>query len=403
MEVVDGGRVVREEKSFPDDLEERLAVVANAVNTELKSVTLLHLDDVPREGKEIKARVRESVGRGYLPLAANIFGEYCNTLNDIALVAKESVVRDDGEIQHIAYSLTEAGKRYGQPIAELALRWAVDNNLSIFQVLGSTLTPSKKSRAPYNRIKILESLQEGRLREVDLVNIVNLSYNSVLSHFISLQKIGFVKFDSTGAKIKDKFNYQWNSDKALEILEPVSGRKGLVRKVAKYMFGHQDKEFSSRELGEVLKYKSLEDISTVLNVLEKRGLIRRGEWKRGEIESKVYLLESGRRFLDEFVFPTREFLLELRGAGASVSGEEQRRGIDLYREVSPTINKKSLDKRVLQLKNYLRQHSNSTSREISQAFELSMPRVLYIIRLVRDNLIVKKEEKEVRYAWKEKS
>ena len=51
------------ENPFPEDLEGRLNAILNVVNTELKALTLLHLDDTPRSGQEIKARVRETTLR----------------------------------------------------------------------------------------------------------------------------------------------------------------------------------------------------------------------------------------------------------------------------------------------------------------------------------------------------
>ena len=79
-----------EEKKFPDDLEGRLNALTSAVNTSLKTVTLLHLDDSPVEAEEIRNRVRESAGKGYLP-SRKSFESYGNTLHDIALVAKETI------------------------------------------------------------------------------------------------------------------------------------------------------------------------------------------------------------------------------------------------------------------------------------------------------------------------
>jgi len=80
------GRIFLDEKEFPDDLEGRMSSVLNAVNTELKTVTLLHLDDRPADHIEIRDRIKDTRGVGYLP-KAHLFGSYGNTLQDIALVA----------------------------------------------------------------------------------------------------------------------------------------------------------------------------------------------------------------------------------------------------------------------------------------------------------------------------
>ena len=135
-----------EEKPFPEKLEDRMAIVANGVNTELKAVTLLHLDDVPTEAGVIRARIMETIGGGYLPHSA-AFRAYGTTLHKIALVAKETVARDTGEGEYVGYSLTEAGKKYGVPASVFSLRYAVEHEMSMFQVLGPTNSKGK-SRAP---------------------------------------------------------------------------------------------------------------------------------------------------------------------------------------------------------------------------------------------------------------
>ena len=139
--------VERKETPFPQDLEGRLNAVLNVINTELKSVTLLHLDDTPAEASEIKARIRETIGMGYLPIE-HAFESYCHkTLFPIGTVAEEIIKRETDELVYPAYSLTEAGKRYGRPIAALALKYAVENKQSLFEILGSTIS-SGKTRAP---------------------------------------------------------------------------------------------------------------------------------------------------------------------------------------------------------------------------------------------------------------
>src|SRR3989344_6122040 len=222
-------QVINEEKPFPDDLEGRLAAVVNAVNTEFKTISLLHLDDVPADKGEIRRRLRETVGRKYLP-KGRAFGGYGNTFYDVALVAKQTVVRDEGDIQSIGYSLTEAGRKFGLPIANSTLRYAVDTHRSMFHVLGPTNSRGN-SRAPYNRIKILEELRKVILRERDLVAILGLTSSDIQEHLLRLQKIGFVQFESVGSKTKGKFLWRWKGNNEVDV-RTVNRRNSTTKKVA---------------------------------------------------------------------------------------------------------------------------------------------------------------------------
>src|SRR3989344_6805527 len=186
MEVVE-----RKVKSFPDDLEGRLNSMLNVVNTELKSATLLHLDDSPTEPSEIRVRIRETIGEGYLPIPSG-FGAYCHhTLFPIGAVAEEMIRRESVEAVYPAYSLTEAGKIYGRPVSALALQYAVENQMSLFQILGSTASHGK-TRCPLNRLNILKYLAEkGETGIAELGRAVTLDSRLIAQAIFSLQNIKF--------------------------------------------------------------------------------------------------------------------------------------------------------------------------------------------------------------------
>ncbi len=396
-----------EEKSFPNNLEDRLAIIANAVNTELKNVTLLHLDDVPKEAPEIKARIRETIGRGYLP-HVETFRAYGNTLHDIALVAKKTITRDTGEIECIGYSLTEAGKTYGLPSAVLSLRYAVDNKISMFQILGSTIS-SGDSRAPYNRIKILGELRNSEeLREIDLVEALDLNNRAVNQHLGALAKIGFVKFDSIGAKSKGKYKFQWINGKFSDKVKTVKKRSSLTKRIAEYL-ANNTHPFDRNELSGVLKYKYLKHVSTVLYGLEKQGRVRRiFPWRARELLSRTRILDNGRKFYDKWYLPLIELLsdreLEVSKQEQETFRESQeyanyiRRGIGLYRRVSPMINKKSPEERIEGIKTLLRNKPGGmTTREIADILGISTMSALQYFHQLSKEIRTEKEGNEVRY------
>ncbi|MBI2451970.1 helix-turn-helix transcriptional regulator [Candidatus Pacearchaeota archaeon] len=395
-----------EEKSFPNNLEDRLAIIANALNTEFKSAILLHLDDTPREAPEIRVKVRETIGRGYLP-SKSTFGTYGDTLHEIALVAKKTITRDTGEVEYIGYSLTEAGKTYGLPCAVLSLRYAVDNNISMFQILGSTASPGE-SRAPYNRIRILRELRNSEeLREIDLKEALDLYGYTVRNHLDGLVKIGFVEFDSVGAKTKGKYKFQWIKSKPLDKVEAVRHHTTLTRRVAECL-ANNDKAFDYNELSKVLRCGNVQNISTVLCGLERQGrVIRIFPWKAGELMSKVRILDNGRKFHDELYLPLTGLLSD---SSLEVSRQEQetfresqeyanyiRRGIELYRRVSPNINKKSPEERIEEIKALLRNKPGMTSRKIADILGISWMRITKYLSQLSKEIRIEEEGNEVRY------
>jgi len=389
--------VVREEKPFPDDLEGRLSAVANAVNMEFKTITLLHLDDIPASGNEIRRRIRETRGRGYLP-DVRLFGAYGNTLHDIALVAKQTVIRDEGDIQEIGYELTEAGRVYGIPIASLALKYAIDNGISFYSILGQTLS-RRESRAPYNRIRILEELKEGVKREVDLSNALNLRNSSTQEHLLKLSKINFIRFDSIGANPKGKCTFSLVDGEDIDNAEhypkyPLPTDRVITS--IKIM----GKEFNSHMLARDMGYKHLSHVSSILCFLEKQGYVKRDSiWKSRKIESEAELLDNGKRYLDEFVIPTREHLTYRNSKGVNFGesfGEYVGRGVELYRKISPGVNRKDPVERIKEIRNYLLGHGGVTAKELAKVFKLSVMSITnYLSKL--DDVRSEKEGHEVKY------
>jgi len=391
--------VIREENEFPSDLEERMAAVLNGVNTELKAVTILHLDDRPAEAKEIKTRVRETRGSGYLPHFIN-FNSYGNTLHDIALVAKETIVRDTGEKLHVGYSLTEAGRVYGRQVAAFSLRYAVESNGSMYEILGPTLSKGS-SRAPHNRVRILEELNRGELREVDLVDSLELSDAGALMHIEALGKIGLVSFDSVGAKQKGKCMYRWIDGKDAENVETVVNYKTLTKDVALKLAKLEESDYN--EIAKSLNYGHPKNVSHILSGLEKQGFVERVLWKGKNLKSKVKILEGGREFLKKFVYPIKEIL----GGNRLLIDREideireiyTARGIDLYRAVSPQINRKSPEERIEQVKRCLRENPGMTSKEICEVIGISKGQAGLYLRKIEGKRR-EKEGQEVRYFLK---
>jgi len=130
-----GAEKIYEEGSFPTDLEGRMGAVTNAVNSELKILTLLGMGDVFVNGRGIRRGIREIAGRGvYLP-DPRAFSDYClSSLHPMGFAEKEEI-STEGKVSISGYFLTEAGRDYGLPISAFSLVWGVDNEISMHRAL----------------------------------------------------------------------------------------------------------------------------------------------------------------------------------------------------------------------------------------------------------------------------
>jgi len=329
------------------------------------------------------------------------FGAYGETLKGIALVAKQTVVRDDGEIQVLGYSLTEAGRQYGVPIVEHVLKWVVDNDLSMYQILGSTVT-NGKTRSPENRIEILEALSTGKASESELSDFLDLGSGCVRTHLRNLSQIGFVKFDSVGAKSKGFSKYTLVEGKNPENVETVG--KGthscfvtLTRKVAQEM--SKGREFDRNSLSKIIEHKDTSDVSSVLSGLERQGFVRRtSPYQTNVVMSEARILESGERFLEEVIYPVKEHLSDssvLETDFGERDSEYVSKGIDIYRKISPHINKMPSSERIQQIMDYLLRNPGATSKEIADSLNFTFHSATSY--LGKMDLRTEKKENEFRY------
>ncbi|MEK6935018.1 MAG: hypothetical protein AABW46_04015 [Nanoarchaeota archaeon] len=370
------------ENPFPEDLEGRLNAILNVVNTELKALTLLHLDDTPRSGQEIKARVRETVGKGiYLP-RYDAFSDYCHkTLFPIGTVAEKDVIYEDSERIVTGYKLTEAGKKYGMPIVAFTLDYIARNRISMYNILGSTQSYGK-SRSPFNRTKILDLLRTGVLREVDLAKMLDLNKIPILQHLKSLKKIGFIQYDSVGELSKGSkgiFIYQWLEGKKVTEVVAVDKKPILTRKVAEKL--KELKESDRNQLAGLLEYNRW-NVSTILSGLERQGIVKSKKWKGGELLSEASLLDKGKRFVDDHLEKVKDALSEGPALEEMHSLLEQlindpdklseysRIAIEEYKKVSPAINKKPLEETNEKILDFVRKNPGVRPVEIKTILSL---------------------------------
>ena len=391
------------ENPFPNDLEGRMNSILNVVNTELKTVTLLHLDDSPADMYEVKRRVRETVGNGiYLPGYKTFGGYCCKTLFPIGTVAEE-VILDEGEVISTAYKLTEAGKKYGIPIAMFTLDYVFRTGKSLFENLGST-NSSGKSRAPLNRIKILEALKFKNQRIIDIKKVLGSADS--LEHVEAMKSKGLVQYDSCGefSLSGTVVNYLWIGKDIFEI-KPIRHRREFTLEVAKKL-----KEIGrggAIQILELLDYKGIKATCDVLSGLVSQGFAKRERWKGKELLSEVTITNEGRRFLEDYAERVRDALADgselrkMQELSEQLSEERYkdycRKAVRLYALISPHINQQPMEETQQKLIDYIKANPGRRPSEICKHFSLNNFGV-YLTPLVRDGLLRKeKQGKAVRY------
>ncbi|MDO8460493.1 MAG: hypothetical protein Q7S74_05255 [Nanoarchaeota archaeon] len=401
--------ISHKEVPFPDDLEGRLNVVLNIVNTEFKMITLLHLNNIPTNESEIRAKVKRTVGKStYLPLKKSFRNYCCNTLFSTGTVAEEEIIKDEDKNSYFGYCLTTAGKDYGLPISAFSLNYVVQNQKSMFKILRKT-SPKGETRAPLNIIKTLEALKSGNKKSiVDLEKITSINRVTILNSIRSLSSIGFLQYESIGETRKGEgyITYEWISKKSPNEVKPIISNSHLTKDISQLL--HQRGSVTGAEVKKALGLLKRKDISMVLSELVKQEFARRKRWKGGEEQSEVNILEKGRNFLTNFVEPIKEAL----GDGPAlqemqkfhnlfVNSQSFREytisAINLYKSISPILNGKTKEERFQQILDYLKCNPGSRPSEVAKDLSYKMIS-LYLTQLVKTEAIRKEKiGKKVRY------
>jgi predicted ArsR family transcriptional regulator len=404
----------RIEVPFPDDLEARMNAILSTVNTELKSVTLLHLDDKAINEGDIRKRIRESVGKEqYLPHAV-VMGDYCDdTFVPMSLVARQEIIRDQGDIEEIGYSRTIAGKKYAQPLAAYALRWAVENEMSLYTVLRK-VSSRGESRAPMNTILILKELEKrsGQSRVSDLVGSTTLEITGVRSHLSLLKNAGFVDYESIGYGETGYVKYRWTDVRKIDEIETVAGQPALTESIAKELANCRLTD--AYTLKERIGYHGqISNVAKLLAGLRRQRAVESIRWE-GRIRSEVVRTESGTRFITNFIgklelvlSDERSALRDIEAATDFLSSDKAAKkryaceAIELYRQVSPNINARPRSETNERIKICVAQNPGITAAEIKKELSVQIRTVQNYLKALVDNGVIRTEEvhKEARLRY----
>jgi DNA-binding MarR family transcriptional regulator len=348
----------RKEFRFPSNPEARFKGILGCMNTELKQALLLTTDWYPRTyiGLYNKLAAITSID---LP-CAQVIDSYCvDTLTPAGILTMELFGRGLRYAER-NFRLNQPGAKYGQPIAAFSIKYAVDHGVSLYELLGQTQSAGA-SIAPCNRVRIVELVSAGYNKIVDLTDRLGLVIEDIREHLDRMSKLKILTYDSLNFEKKGMKLYRWVDGKMPGKAKIVRELKKLTHDVETWLY--RNKAGERNQIAESLGYQHVNHVSTILSGLVRQGLVETQFTSSNK--SHIVLLERSRLILDY-----SDALRDALGDGVVLTGmreilEKFRRdkhvftkyldaGIDLYCQVSPNINKRSLEERETNLLEFIR-------------------------------------------------
>lgn len=340
--------IERTGRKFPQNPEARTETMLHCMNGELKQAVLLAVGKDPLTSTGIRKCLVQLTDA---PLPGNrTFYDYCaQTLTPAGLLIHELYGKGWGA-RYSCFTLSKAGERYGQPIAAFSLRYAVDHNVSLYDLFGPT-SSSGGTRAPYNRARIIELLAQGCTRIVDLEKHLGLAHTDIYYHLKHLRARAFVRFASLRPEPGRK-TYRWVKGRRPEEAKTVDMRRRLTAEVASWLQRH--KVGTRRQIAREVNCEGLQDVSKVLVGLEKQGLAQtqfastdRSVVELGErsqiILDYVQAVRSG--LMDKSRLPEMTRLLQEFKSDPVLLTRYVDAAVELYRATSPGLNRRTAPER----------------------------------------------------------
>jgi DNA-binding MarR family transcriptional regulator len=331
---------------FPEHPEARLAAVLSCMNSELKQATLLVLDRYPGTSTDISKRLA-TMANARLPTPGT-FSSYCtDTFVPMGFVVQERFRKRRPGFPKNYFAISGPGEKYGQPIAAFSLRYAVDHNLSLYELLGQTAS-SGDSRSPYNRARLVELVSEGHSTIKDVRERLGLAIEDVRQHLHKLRKLHILTFDSLSFEKKGVNFYTWVRGRLPGEAKTVCQLKKLTGDIARWL--HRNKKGERNQIGDALNYPHLCHISRVLVGLAEQGLVhspfKSTDKSRIILSQKSTLLSDYTRALRNALEEKPDLkdmraMLEELMYDKHICSRYVDAGVELYNSVSPNINSRT--------------------------------------------------------------
>lgn len=393
------------ECEFHADRERKFETTLQAMNTEIKHGTLILLDDYPQTASGVRRDLINLAGTRF-PETSTFLSYFTEVFCPGGFATRKAFGSGLGVEQNY-FSVSTAGKRFGQPVAAFSLRYAVDHDMSLYNFLGP-VSSTGDSRAPYNRARIIETLSRGNKSVHELAEELGLSSSDVCNHLRRMQQLGLLVFDSIHPGVKK--NFEWVNGKSAADARTVGELKTPTQKVARWLAEHGNGDYTG--VAKAID-RHPNEVSTVLNGLVGQGLcytrfpstersvavLREGGIVPRDYYIAVRAALDGGTELDDMTTIANEFRRD-----RDLFGRYLRAAIELYSAVSPMLNSRTADERELELVSVLRgyetqQNIGTRPVEISQTLGWNSKTTDKCIKSLVDKgaLVKVKRKGEARY------
>lgn len=385
---------------WPENKEEQLTRLLASINTETKNVLLAWcLDDTFRGAEELAHRFRTHTESPFTRTTDSLESYINETFEPIGLVARTDLAQA-GDNPEVLYTLTEAGKTFARQLAAFAIQYAVDNDISMYSLLGPTGSTGN-TRSPMNRFNLLENLSTTASRIED-----HACTGNIAEHIKKLQKNKLLIYTSTNGK---SIIYTWNPDKQpsdVPTYHSTGGgnRPALTKKIAQELFDKKttDAQTLANRLNIHTTYTS-----AILHHLARHDYAH-ADFTYAK-QSKIIITDRGQHIKDYFILPLRYFIELHEGpvvdawndfeTNAKRKQEYAQRAIELYKKVSPQLNAKTSDARTAAILSALKEGPTRPT-DLTKKFSLSHGGLnTYLSKLHKTGAVKKtKKGREVYYS-----
>jgi len=320
--------------SFPRSFKERMNSTLCCINGEAKNLITLYLGEYPQTRYELKGELEEIVKGSWIP-APQTIKEYLKCLVNYSVIEKNQNI------------LTGAGKKYFQPIAAFALKFAVDNGFSLYSVFGKVDT-YESCHGPYDRFRILEALKKGPQRTKDISEKLKTSSPNVGRQLKIIGESKVIDYESVSGVYGPGYSrYHWVRGTPKDVL-PTGKRPLLVKRAAKIMYRLET--FTRTDLARKLKYKDPGSLSRIIKEVREQGFVEPFKFMAQNIQSRAEFTSFGekvfmKKFLDRIsrALKDERSLEDMRkiqrkiGRDYAMLQEYATEGLNLYSKVAPGI------------------------------------------------------------------
>ena len=379
----------RESVEFPTEPDERYAAILSSLaNRAGKQITFLSIPNIPNTiitPWELHKEFLENSGHVWKTNERLQMGYTQNSLISIGMVAEEVGFKNGIQESTVGFTQTEAGKKYGDPIARFLLKYASEHDISLEQVFGPTHSRTD-SRAPYNRARVLEFLYnnktENKIRIADIKKGLGLPGDSyMVTHALRpLEESGFAIFESVNIeKTANQFSYSVNPDFQGEGKTTQRYNLGSVLEAIATL---QRQGFTKFEVDTVVdKIKDLNpNVQIARNTIQykladiaKSGYLVRNKFKGSEDLSSVSILSEGEEFVNDVLTPLRIALTDtpegeqLRHGWGTIPWQEYApKALQLHKDNSNHANPTGKDAQVSRIRDIVSENPGIRTGEIME-------------------------------------